>query len=132
MKAIPFVLVALVALLRLPPARRWLAVARGVCVEARAAYARGGWKAAAFEVEMRARALYALALAAPVIFQELVALTHVVEGWRAAWRAGLAPETYARRRCEALGIRIGSPTYLGILSFLWSLRDHWEQQDGGR
>jgi hypothetical protein len=118
MRVLPFLLTVSV---------RWLAALRSLCADARAAYKSNGARAALFEVEMRGRALYALALGAPVIFGELLDVTRESEGLRAAWRAGVAPETYVRRRCEGTGIAVGSPTYMAVLSWSWSLINFWER-----
>ncbi len=105
---------------------RWLAAARRLCADTRAAYTRDGLRAACFEFELRARTAHALALSAPLIFNELLDLTVESEGLRAAMRDGIAPETYVRRKCELLGVPVGSPTFNAMLTWAWQIRNYSE------
>ncbi|MBC7928991.1 MAG: hypothetical protein H7Z38_00295 [Rubrivivax sp.] len=109
---------------------RWLAALRRLFAEASTAYSRDGLRAALFEVELRARVFHALLLGAPLIFDEMIELQRESRGLLAAWRDGLAPEAYVRRKCEALGICIGSPTHVAILSWAWATVNHWEARRG--
>jgi hypothetical protein len=108
---------------------RWLVVARDSFTSMRAAYRSRGLRAALFELEMRAKTCCALALGSPLVFAELLATVTETENLRAAWDAGVAPETYVRRRCEAMGIAVGSPTYLAILAWSWSMVNFWRGRE---
>ncbi|HEX8503718.1 MAG TPA: hypothetical protein VF659_24245 [Pyrinomonadaceae bacterium] len=111
--------------------RRWLALARSLFADALAAGRRDGLRAACFEFEVGARTLHAFALGAPIIVGEMLRVTRETVGLRAAWRAGVLAETYVRRRCEVLGVPVGSPTHNVVLAWATDVVSFWESEAGG-
>lgn len=108
--------------------RRWLAFLRVLWGDARGAYVSVGLRGAVLELKLRALGLYSLTMGAPLILDEIVATMRERESLLTAYRSGVSPEHYVRSKCEALGVAVGSPSYLAVLSWAWSVVNYMESK----
>ena len=106
--------------------RRWVAVSRSFLADVRSGYRRDGPFGVGLETRLWFNSLSALALGAPLILGELLALTTMTEDLRTALSVGSTPDAYVRAKCSRLGIALGSPTHHAILAFAWSFRNYLE------